>query len=328
LGGRREEPVGRKRSEYGILGRLLNRFADRPPHNVRGPYALRTYMAQRLRERGRDPDGKDSPDRLPTGAAIRKYYTGETERIESSFLGAFADIFELDDHEKMALGWVNTYRTPPESDSARRPFLADAGEIGVALERLHNLGIPTNASEVSILGQCIGALSGADLVEDDPVEWERIGWLLAYILATPGMLTEPEIETARETARGWLVGEKGSPEEPITESIGSPLRREKVLPLVTPRRIGRPESRPEPLERVEFVEGLYEAAEREGAETEPREAPVTLTAEQKRLYDEFFSAAVEFLLVYAKKGEELPLRDDFPYEALRELLDAELEKQR
>jgi hypothetical protein len=54
------------------------------------------------------------------------------------------------------------------------------------------------------LGQWIGALDGADLVEDEPVAWERIGWLLAYVLAE-GLLTEDEVEVARETTHRHLV---------------------------------------------------------------------------------------------------------------------------
>jgi transcriptional regulator with XRE-family HTH domain len=86
----------------------------------------------------------------------------------------------------------------PSEDDERPPF-----EPEVMLEQLHDLGIRTNLTEVSILGQCIGARH--ELVENDPPVWERVGWLLAFVLAE-GLLTVNETETAREAAHRWLVG--------------------------------------------------------------------------------------------------------------------------
>jgi hypothetical protein len=79
---------------------------------------------------------------------------------------------------------------------------------------------------------------------------------------------------------------------------------------------------------AEFLKRLDKAAEREDAETEPPEATIKLTADQKRLYDEFLSNLVALALEHAKKGEGLPLSDNFPPEALRALRedDAETEK--
>jgi hypothetical protein len=79
---------------------------------------------------------------------------------------------------------------------------------------------------------------------------------------------------------------------------------------------------------AEFVKLLDKAAEREDAETEPPETPVMLTADEKRRYDEFFSAVVEFLAERVKKGEGISLSDNFSPEALRALRedDAEIEK--
>jgi len=70
------------------------------------------------------------------------------------------------------------------------------------LEQLHEHGIQTNLSEVSILSQIIGISD--ELVEEEPVEWEQIGWLLAYTLAYD-MLTQDEIEAARAALRRKVV---------------------------------------------------------------------------------------------------------------------------
>jgi len=67
---------------------------------------------------------------------------------------------------------------------------------------LHEHGIQTNLSEVSILSQIIGISD--ELVEEEPVEWEQIGWLLAYTLAHD-MLTQDEIEAARAALRRKVV---------------------------------------------------------------------------------------------------------------------------
>lgn len=70
------------------------------------------------------------------------------------------------------------------------------------LEQLHEHGIQTNLSEVSILSQIIGISD--ELVEEEPIEWEQIGWLLAYTLAYD-MLTQDEIEAARAALRRKVV---------------------------------------------------------------------------------------------------------------------------
>jgi transcriptional regulator with XRE-family HTH domain len=70
------------------------------------------------------------------------------------------------------------------------------------LEQLHEHGIQTNLSEVSILSQIIGISD--ELVEEEPLEWEQIGWLLAYTLAYD-MLTQDEIEAARAALRRKVV---------------------------------------------------------------------------------------------------------------------------
>jgi len=70
------------------------------------------------------------------------------------------------------------------------------------LEQLHEHGIQTNLSEVSILSQIIGISD--ELVEEEPLEWEQIGWLLAYTLAHD-MLTQDEIEAARAALRRKVV---------------------------------------------------------------------------------------------------------------------------
>jgi transcriptional regulator with XRE-family HTH domain len=81
---------------------------------------------------------------------------------------------------------------------------------GVDLEDLHNLGIPTNATEINIVNLCIGVSPGEGL---DPegvgrivVDETRIFALLAYVIAE-GMLTEDEIEAARQTLRRKLTDE-------------------------------------------------------------------------------------------------------------------------
>jgi transcriptional regulator with XRE-family HTH domain len=73
------------------------------------------------------------------------------------------------------------------------------------LEQLHEHGIQTNLSEASILGQIIGMSD--ELVEEDPVDHERIGWLLAAA-ALPDLLTQDERRAALQTAREWLAGEQ------------------------------------------------------------------------------------------------------------------------
>ena len=73
------------------------------------------------------------------------------------------------------------------------------------LEQLHEHGIRTNLSEASILGQIIGMSD--ELVEEDPVDHERIGWLLAAA-ALSGLLTQDERRVALQTAREWLAGEQ------------------------------------------------------------------------------------------------------------------------
>ncbi len=73
------------------------------------------------------------------------------------------------------------------------------------LEQLHEHGIRTNLSEASILGQIIGMSD--ELVEEDPVDHERIGWLLAAA-ALSGLLTQDERRAALQTAREWLAGEQ------------------------------------------------------------------------------------------------------------------------
>jgi transcriptional regulator with XRE-family HTH domain len=73
------------------------------------------------------------------------------------------------------------------------------------LEQLHEHGIRTNLSEASILGQIIGMSD--ELLEEDPVDHERIGWLLAAA-ALSGLLTQDERRAALQTAREWLAGEQ------------------------------------------------------------------------------------------------------------------------
>ncbi len=80
-------------------------------------------------------------------------------------------------------------------DSLRTPELL--------LERLHEHGIRTNRSEVSVLCRIIGMSD--ELVEDEPVDHERVGWLLAAATLF-GLLTKEETKVARETAHSWLVG--------------------------------------------------------------------------------------------------------------------------
>jgi hypothetical protein len=83
------------------------------------------------------------------------------------------------------------------------------------LEQLHEHGIRTNLSEASVLGQIVGMSD--DLVEEDLVEWERLGWLVAAA-ATSGLLTEAEAKAARETALREL-GEAGDSPHPGVEQI-------------------------------------------------------------------------------------------------------------
>jgi transcriptional regulator with XRE-family HTH domain len=80
---------------------------------------------------------------------------------------------------------------------------------GVDLEQLHDLGIPVNASEANIVNLCIGAppsASPSDEVGKSVVDETRVFALLAYVLLE-GMLTEDEIEVARETLRRKLRDE-------------------------------------------------------------------------------------------------------------------------
>jgi len=72
-------------------------------------------------------------------------------------------------------------------------------------EQLHEHGIRTNLSEASILGKIIGMSD--ELVEEDPIDHERIGWLLAAA-ALSGLLTQDERRAALQTAREWLAGEQ------------------------------------------------------------------------------------------------------------------------
>jgi transcriptional regulator with XRE-family HTH domain len=133
-------------------------------------------------------------NRLEQGKANPNLKT--LERLAAAMDVEVADFFPKGDSRSQAEPKLFDGRG--EADE-RTPF-----EPEIMLEQLHIRGIPTNASEVSILGQCIGTLGGADLVEDEPVAWERIGWLLAYVLAE-GLLTEDEVEVARETTHRHLV---------------------------------------------------------------------------------------------------------------------------
>ena len=81
-------------------------------------------------------------------------------------------------------------------------FNGSGDEPGVTLERLHHHGIPSNAAEVSILNQLIGA--STELVEDEPVDEVRVFKLLGYVLAHD-MLTEYEREAALQTLYRELV---------------------------------------------------------------------------------------------------------------------------
>jgi transcriptional regulator with XRE-family HTH domain len=83
------------------------------------------------------------------------------------------------------------------------------------LEQLHEHGIGANLSEASVLGQIVGMSD--HLVEEDPVEWKRLGWLAAAA-ATYGLFTEDEAKAARETALRELGKASDSP-HPGVEQI-------------------------------------------------------------------------------------------------------------
>jgi transcriptional regulator with XRE-family HTH domain len=74
---------------------------------------------------------------------------------------------------------------------------------GVDLEDLHNLGIPTNASEINVLNLCIGAPPSTEGVQH-AVDEARIFALLGYALVS-GLLSQEEIEVARETLHRKLT---------------------------------------------------------------------------------------------------------------------------
>lgn len=79
-----------------------------------------------------------------------------------------------------------------------------AGEKGVTLEQLHELGIKSNNDDVVVLNHYLGAHDRYAIQPGDwPVDHERVKGILAFLLAIEGMLSEEE----REAAHGALYSE-------------------------------------------------------------------------------------------------------------------------
>lgn len=105
--------------EYGELGKVMDDLARE--RAVRGPYAVQTYMREQLIAQGRDPDSDGSPDKLPSGQSVWKYYH-DRSHAGDQFISLFAELFELTARERGLLAWTYAYGFP-----------AAAGDTGEAV---------------------------------------------------------------------------------------------------------------------------------------------------------------------------------------------------
>jgi hypothetical protein len=225
------------------------------------------------------------------------------EHPSPEFVNAIVEEFELAPHEEAELHWLYFHGTSP---SEEEPITAGIGSP-LRREEVHPLVEPRR-----IRGP-----------ERRPEDKERLESLTRAAFedaakrraaADPKIgreLEEVEIEPQREAeplglAEFFELLYKAAIFKASEESFNEMFPRRS-----DPRNA-------EPLERAEYLKRIDEVTKRQDAEKESSEATGALTADQKRLYDQFLSNLVALALEYAKKGEGLPLSDNFPPETLRE----------
>jgi transcriptional regulator with XRE-family HTH domain len=192
------------------VARIESGASVAPPTARKVAEALDVSVADLL-ERPPVPLGEAPPETGPPARAS-EYWSMIEQLAEGLAVGYGVPVEDLLEVPEVALVLAGEDETPDRGQLGRTLRERTAGLL---LERLHEHGIRTNLSEASVLGQIVGMSD--DLVEEDLVEWERLGWLVAAA-ATSGLLTEAEAKAARETALREL-GEAGDSPHPGVEQI-------------------------------------------------------------------------------------------------------------